>query len=162
MGIRGDDDKVEALESDGLGLPDFLIVMAYMNKHIEAEETTFEDGTFADAGQSMLLDHNNHWDGLPDMVKMASALSARTNGLDWLVVSDCTARCGLLQGERKSLSSNDIASEQVNSGGSVGGGGSGGSAGGGDAPSTEPPAKKKKRFRAMYRSTATAMGVGGG
>lgn len=51
---------------------------------VEKEAAAFDEGPFAAAGNSMLLDHVNRWDLLPDMVKMTAALDPRTKGLDGL------------------------------------------------------------------------------
>ena len=38
----------------------------------------------------MLLDHSDRWDELPNVVKIAAALSARTKGLEWLDATERT------------------------------------------------------------------------
>ena len=59
----------------------------------------------------MLLDHSDHWDELPNVAKIAAALSARTKGLEWLDATERTlCRRGVLV-ECNKLFQADIAEE---------------------------------------------------
>ena len=78
-------DATEALEGDYITLPFVPCIMSVLDSHIEAEIAAFVPGTSsANATGVMLLDHSDRWDELPNVVKIAAALSARTKGLQWL------------------------------------------------------------------------------
>ena len=59
--------------------------MNVLDSHIEAEIAAFVPGSSsANTTEVMLLDHSDRWDELPNVVKNAAVLSARTKGLEWL------------------------------------------------------------------------------
>jgi len=58
--------------------------MIVLNSHIEVEiAADIPDSAFANAGEAILLDHSDRWDELPNVVKIAAALSAYTKCLEW-------------------------------------------------------------------------------
>ena len=77
-------------------------MMSVLDSHIEAEIAAFVPGTSsANATGVMLLDHSDRWDELPNVVKIAAALSARTKGLQWLDAAERTLWCRIVLVECK-------------------------------------------------------------
>lgn len=155
---------VETMEGDYLGLAEVPCIMNVLNAHIEKESAAFTAGPFKVAGEAMLLDHEDRWDTLPAVMKMASALSARTKTLDWLSEADQKQWRDLLVEELKVLFAQDIAAEQAADSPAANGGGAGGGAGGGsiDLSGGEPPVKKQRlNFRTMAVMASRHKGPGG-
>lgn len=155
---------VETMEGDYLGLAEVPCIMNVLNDHIEKESAAFTSGPFHVAGQEMLLDHDDRWETIPDVMKMASALSARTKGLEWLSEAEQKQWRDLLVEELKVLFRQDIAAEIAADSSSAGGGSSGGDASDGavDLSGSEPPKKQQRlNFRTMAVMASRGRGSGG-
>lgn len=148
---------VETLAGDELGLAELPCIMSVLNSHVKAEAATFNAGPFAEAGENIILDHADRWDELPEVAKVASALSARTKGLEWLSETKRKEWRALLLVELESLFAKDIVAEGARARGPADGGGSGGASG---AEQSAP--KRKRSFHAMCVATAKLVGAGGG
>lgn len=74
--------------SDSLDLAELPCIKSVLDSHIQAGAATFNARPFAKAVETMLLDHADRWGELPEVMKMASALSARTKGPEWLSVTE--------------------------------------------------------------------------
>ena len=84
-------DATEGLEGNYIALPLVPCIMSEFDSHIEAEIAALVSGnSSANATEVILLDHSNRWDELPNLVKIAAALSARTKGLEWLDATEKT------------------------------------------------------------------------
>ena len=59
----------------------------------------------------MLLDHSDRWDELPNVAKIAAALSARTKGFEWLDATERSVWRRIVLVECKKLFQADIAEE---------------------------------------------------
>ena len=104
-------DATEALEGD-MALPRFPCIMSSLGSHNEAEISAFVSGSSSANGtEVMLLDHSDRWDELPNAVKIAATLSARTKGLEWLDATERTLWGRLVLVECKKLFQADIAEE---------------------------------------------------
>jgi len=98
-------DATEALEGDYIALPLVPCIMSVLDSHIEAEIAAFVSGSSsANATEVMLLDHSDRWDELPNVVKIAAALSARTKGLEWLDATERTCGAALFSWSVRSCS----------------------------------------------------------
>ena len=86
--------------------------MSVLDSHIEAEIAAFVPGSSsANATKVMLLHHSDRWDELPNVVKIAAALSARTKGLEWLDAIERTLWRWVVLVQSKKLFQADIAEE---------------------------------------------------
>ena len=86
--------------------------MSVLDSHTEAEIASFVSGSSsANATKVMLLDHSDRWDELPNVIKIAAALSARTKGLEWLDATGRTVWRRIVLAECKKLFQADIAEE---------------------------------------------------
>ena len=95
-----------------IALPLVPCIMSVLDSHIEAEIAAFVSGSSsANATEVMLLDHSDRWDELPNVVKIAAALSARTKGLEWLDATERTSERRIFLVECKKLFQADIAEE---------------------------------------------------
>ena len=93
-----------------IALPLVPCIMSVLDSHIEAEIASFVSGSSsANATEVMLLDHSDRWDELPNVVKIAAALSARTKGLEWLDAAERTLWRRIVLVECKQLFQADIA-----------------------------------------------------
>ena len=102
----------EAIERDYIALPPVPCIMRVLDSHIVAEIAAFVSGrSSANATEVMLLEHIDHWDELPNVVKIAAALSARTKGLEWLDATERTSERRIFLVECKKLFQADIAEE---------------------------------------------------
>ena len=98
-------DATEALEGDYIALPLVPCIMSVLDSHIEAEIGFFVSGdSSANATEVMLLDHSDRRDELPNVVKMAAALSERTKGLEWLDATERTCGAALFSWSVRSCS----------------------------------------------------------
>lgn len=150
-------EAVESLEADSIGLPELPCIMTVLNSHIESETAAFNEGPFATAGDVMLVDHADRWDELPDVVKMAAALSPRTKDLGWLSPLERQSWRGILLVTLRSLFSDDIAAE-ADGKAADNAAGLGASA---SAPAEDPPPKRRKlSFRSKAIATARGLGPG--
>ena len=105
-------DATEALEGDYIALPLVHCIMSVLDSHIEAEIASFVSGSSsANATEVMLLDHSDRWDEFPNVVKIATALSARTKSLEWLDATGRTLWRRIVFVECKKLFQADIAEE---------------------------------------------------
>ena len=106
------EDVTEALEGDYVALPLVPCIMSVLDSHIEAEIAAFVPGSSsANATKVMLLHHSDRWDELPNVVKIAAALSARTKGLEWLDAIERTLWRWVVLVQSKKLFQADIAEE---------------------------------------------------
>ena len=65
--------------------------MSVLDSHTEAEIASFVSGSSsANATKVMLLHHSDRWDELPNVIKIAAALSARTKGLECVDATEKT------------------------------------------------------------------------
>ena len=86
--------------------------LSVLDSHIEAEIAAFVSGSSsANATEVILLDHSDRWDELPNVVKIAAALSARTKGLEWLDATELALWRRVVLVECKKLFQADIAEE---------------------------------------------------
>ena len=86
--------------------------MSVLDPHIEAEIAAVVSGSSsANATEVMLLDHSDRWDELPNVVKIAAALSARTKGLEWPEATERTLCSRIVLVECKKLFQANIAEE---------------------------------------------------
>ena len=86
--------------------------MSVLDPHIEAEIAAAVSGSSsANATEVMLLDHSDRWDEFPNVVKIATALSARTKSLEWLDATERTLSRRIVVVECKKLFQADIAEE---------------------------------------------------
>ena len=100
----------------------------------------------------MLLDHSDRWNELPNVVKIAAALSAPTKGLQRFDATETTSWCLIVLTECKKLFQADIA-EGVRTGSAsnaIRGPGERGADGG------EEPREKQKTRGFLTRCVATA------
>ena len=106
------EDATEALEEDDIALPLVPCIMSVLDSHIEAKIAAFVSGrSSANPTEVMLLDHSDHWDELPNVAKIAAALSARTKGLEWLDATELALWRRVVLVECKKLFQADIAVE---------------------------------------------------
>ena len=86
--------------------------MSVLDPHIEAEIAAVVSGSSsANATEVMLLDHSNRWDELPNGVKIAAALSARTKASSGLTRPERTLWRRIVLVECTKLFQADVAEE---------------------------------------------------
>ena len=150
-------DATEALEGYYIALPLVPRIMSALDSHIEAGITAFVPGSSStNATEVMLLDHSDRWDELPNVIKIAATLSARTKGFQWLHAAERTLGRRIVLVECKKLFQGDIA-EEVRAGSASNGNGGPEVCGvdGGETPRTQERG-------CLKRCVATAKAVGAG
>lgn len=152
-------EAVETLEADSIGLPELPSIMTVLNAHIESETAAFDEAQLTTAGDIMLLDHADRWDDLPDVVKLAGALSPRTKDLGWLDGHERKAWRGLLLVALRSTFRDDIAAEEATK--ATDADNAAGLRTPASNPTGEQPIKKRKlNFREKAVMLARSMGSG--
>lgn len=158
-------EAVHALEGDSITLPLLPCVMSNLNSHVEMEGAAFAVETqLGAASDGMLLGRGDRWDELPDVVKIATALSARTKGLEWLDETERKFWRQTVLRKCRQMIGRDIAKETAACSQEPDASGADDSsvdpeAGGADE---EPPKKKKRSFFTRCIQRAKAVGSAGG
>lgn len=78
-------EAVQSLEGDYVTAPLVPCMMSVLNSHIEGEGSALDSSSAHGlAGDTELKNPADRWEEVPDPIKIATAVSARTKGLDWL------------------------------------------------------------------------------
>lgn len=117
-------EAMQALEGDDITLPLLPCVMSVLNSHVDAATSGEDDndnslgGGGGGGGASgnrvaALLGKGDRWQEPSPVVKIATALSARTKGLEWLEEEERAAWRRLVLRKCREMLRNDIAAERA-------------------------------------------------
>ena len=178
-------EAMQALEGDDITLPLLPCVMSVLNSHIDGRARGEDDddddhslgggggGGGGTSGNLALLGRGDRWEEPPPVVKIATALSARTKSLEWLEEEERLTWRRLVLRKCRDMFRKDMAAERAaQQEASQKESPSSPSTGVVDAPAKDPPMednadeqplkKQKISFLARCIETRKSSGTGGG
>lgn len=107
-------EAAQALEGDSITAPLLPCMMGVLRAHVEGEGAAFARGDSAAhaPGENAGDDGEDRWDEVPQTIKIAAALSARTKGLEWLEGDERDHWRELVVAECRELFRADMARER--------------------------------------------------
>ena len=114
-------EAMQALEGDDITLPLLPCVMSVLNCHVDATTSGEDDdgnslcvgGGASGTRVGALLDKGDRWQEPSPVVKIATALSARTKGLEWLEEEERATWRRLVLRKCREMLRNDITAERA-------------------------------------------------